>query len=190
MEERDLWVGDQLPTIYEAALTIFHYAPGVGSQKRKAIVHKYAVAVRNIWVQSFTEDHVIHLNTVKLRIDNIMKDYDYKVGYHRHSASKSIRRRNREWMHMDVPQPKTKKAAWCYGCKNSSLFDIVKNAETTTDKDGNVIEGLTGREKIFYDDQKGARRHLLSQEIDEEYEEEQLAIQQAIIEADAERQAD
>ena len=93
-------------------------------------------------------------------------------------------------MRMDVPQSKMKKAAWSDGCKNSSLFDIVKNAETTTDKDGNVIEGLTGREKIFYEDQKGKRRHLLSQEIDEEYENEQLAIQQAIMEADAERQAE
>ena len=90
-----MWVGDQLPTIYEVALTIFHYAPGVGSQKRKTVIHKYAVAVRNIWVESFTDAHVIHLNTVKLRIDNIMKDYDYKVHHgHSHQASKSIRRRN------------------------------------------------------------------------------------------------
>ena len=40
----------------------------------------------------------------------------------------------------------------------------------------------TWNEKLFYEDQHGERRHLLSQEIDTEYEAEQLKIQQAEVE--------
>ena len=54
--------------------------------------------------------------------------------------------------------------------------------ETTKDKGGNVVEGLTGNEKLFYADQRGERRHLLSQGTDTEYEAEQLKIQQAEVE--------
>ena len=46
--------------------------------------------------------------------------------------------------------------------KISSLFNIGKNTER-----------LTGKENIFFEDQYGARRHLLSREIDVVYEEEQ-----------------
>ena len=54
--------------------------------------------------------------------------------------------------------------------------------ETTKGKGGNVVHGLTGKEKLFYEDQRDERRHLLSQEIDTEYEAEQLKIQQAEVE--------
>ena len=54
--------------------------------------------------------------------------------------------------------------------------------DTTKDKGGNVVEGLTGNEKLFYEDQRGERRHFLSQEIDTEYEVEQLKIQQVEVE--------
>ena len=38
--------------------------------------------------------------------------------------------------------------------------------ETTKDKGGNVVEGLTRNEKLFYEDQRDEHRHLLIQEID------------------------
>lgn len=66
------------------------------------------------------------------------------------------------WMDMDVKQPKRgprRKEA-----KNSSLFDIGKN-----------MDQLTGDEAIFYQDQCGARQHLLSQEVDLVREEEKTA---------------
>ena len=66
---------------------------------------------------------------------------------------------------MDVPKPKTKKGDF-KNCKNSSLFDIVRNMETTKDKGGNVVEGLTRNEKLFCEDQRDEHRHLLIQEID------------------------
>ena len=94
----------------------------------------------------------------------------------------SLRARDKLWMSMDVPKPKTKKGDF-KNCKNSSLFDISRNMETTKDKGGNVVEGLTGNEKLFYADQRGERRHLLSQGIDTEYEAEQLKIKQAEVES-------
>ena len=42
--------------------------------------------------------------------------------------------------------------------------------ETTKDKRGNVVEGLTGNEKLFYEDQLGECYDLLNQETDTEYE--------------------
>ena len=54
--------------------------------------------------------------------------------------------------------------------------------ETTKGKGGNVVEGLTGNEKLFYEDRRGESHHLLSQEVDTEYKAEQLKIQQAEVE--------
>ena len=83
---------------------------------------------------------------------------------------------------MDVPKPKTIQGDF-KNCKSSSLFDISRNMETTKGKVGNVVEGLTGNEKLFYEDQRGESHHLLSQEIDTEYKKaEQLKIQQAEVE--------
>ena len=56
--------------------------------------------------------------------------------------------------------------------------------ETTKDIGRNVVEGLTGNEKLFYEDQRGERRHIFSQEIDTEYEAEQLKIQKAEVEVE------
>ena len=52
-------------------------------------------------------------------------------------------------MVVEVPQSKTFKSELVQGCKNSSLFDIGKNMENTTDKSSNVIEGVTGGENQF-----------------------------------------
>ena len=54
--------------------------------------------------------------------------------------------------------------------------------ETTKEKGGNVVEGLTGNEKLFDEDELGECYDLLNQEIDTEYEAEQLKIQQAEVE--------
>ena len=181
-EGEGLWIGDKLPTMYEVVQTIMFYSPTISSNKQKDIVNRYALAVRRIWIESFTEKHVITLTSVKRKIENLLKDYEQRVRKSRALRHiSSIRARNKIWMNMDVPEPKTFKGSWRPGTKISSLFDIGKNIETSTDKDGNVIEGLTGNEKIFYEDQLGERRHLLSQDIDTEFEDEQFAMQEAII---------
>ena len=110
-----------------------------------------------------------------------MKDYENRVRTVNSNNNKrptSFRARNKLWMSMDDPKSKAKKGD-LKNCKNSSLFDTGRNMETTKDKGGNVVQGLTGKEKLFYEDQRDERRHLLSQEIDTEYEAEQLKIQQA-----------
>ena len=148
-------------------------------------VHRYAVAVRNIWIKNFTEKHVLSLTNVKNQIEKIMKNYENcvrTVNSGNNNDPTSLRARNKLWMSMDVPKPKTKKGDF-KNCKNSSLFDISRNMETTKDKGGNVVEGLTGNEKLFYADQRGEHRHLLSQGIDTEYEAKQWKIQQAEVES-------
>ena len=79
MDENDIWLGDRLPTIYDVAKTIFYYSKALNLNKRKDVVHRYAVAVRNIWIKSFTEKHVLSLTSVKNRIGKIMKDYENRV---------------------------------------------------------------------------------------------------------------
>ena len=71
MDEDDIWLEDRLPTIYDVAQTIFHYSKTLNSNKRKEVVHRYAVAVRNIWIKNFTEKHVLSLTSVN---EKIMKD--------------------------------------------------------------------------------------------------------------------
>ena len=184
MYEDDIWLGDRLSTIYDVAQTIFHYSETLNSNQRKEVVHRYTMAVRNIWIKSFTEKYVLSLTSVKNRIEEIMKDYENRVRTVNSSNNKgptSLRPQNKLWMSMNVPKPKTKKGDF-KNCKDSSLFDIGRNMETTKDKGGNVVEGLTGNEKLLHEDQEGERRHLLSQEIDTEYEAEQLKIQQAEVE--------
>ena len=55
----DIWIGDRLPTIYDVAMTVYHYSKAPRSNKRKQTVQRYAEAVRNVWVKSFTESHVV-----------------------------------------------------------------------------------------------------------------------------------
>ena len=116
-----------------------------------------------MWVRSFEEEFVVSRLVVHRKLEQIMLDYDNQVRRTtRSNRNVSLRVRNKMWMDMDVKQPKRgprRKEA-----KNSSLFDIGKN-----------MDQLTGDEAIFYQDQCGARRYLLSQEVDEVREEEKAA---------------
>ena len=159
MDVNDIWLGDPLLTIYDVAKMIFHYSKTLNSNKRKEVVHRYTVAVRNIWIKSFTEKHVLSLTIVKNRIEKIMKVYKNRVTTVNSSNNPTpLRAPNKLWMSMDVPKPKTKNDDF-KNCKNSSLFDIRRNREITKDKGGNAVEELTGNEKLFYEDQRGERRH-------------------------------
>ena len=103
MGDVDIWTGDQLPTLYEVAQTIYHYSKKSSSQKRTYAIYKYAVALRNIWVQSFGEGHVVSRQTIVRRIEGVMKDYENRVVKPHDKASRRIL--NKRWMHVDVPQP-------------------------------------------------------------------------------------
>ena len=155
----ELWLGDQLPTVYEAAITIFHFSPTSCSRKRTSYVNRYAVTLRNIWIRAFDEPHVISVNAICKRLVLVMKDYEAKVRWKHQSSSHhtTLRMRHRDWMEMDIAQPKRGKRL--KQCKNSQLLDIGKDCEQ-----------LTGDERIFYLDQCSERKHLISQSVDEEYE--------------------
>ena len=152
--ENDIWLGDKLPTIYEVAQTINHYAKGTKTQKRTEIIVLYNNLLRNMWVRAFREDHVLHRTTICKRLNVIMKDFDNKVL--RSHDNSSLRVRNKKWQTMELPH--NKRGPKYDTQKISSLFDIGKD-----------MEKLTGMEKIFYEDQCSQRQHLLSQEIDEIY---------------------
>ena len=156
----DLWIGDRLPTVYEVALAVFHYSKKTGSKKRKDVIRSYAKALRTLWVKSFTETHVLHLETIIGKVEQIMNDYRNRVQCS-HSSNKSSRILHKQWMGTNI-QKLNKRGPSPNPMKVSSLFDIGKD----TDK-------LTGNEKLFYEDQRGSRHHLLSQEVDIEYEDEQ-----------------
>ena len=65
----DLWLGDQLPTVYEVALAIFHYSKRSGTVKRKDVIRNYAKCLRMLWIRSFTENHVLQLPTIISKIE-------------------------------------------------------------------------------------------------------------------------
>ena len=79
-----------------------------------------------------------------------MGDYEQKVT--KNYRGGSLRKRNKDWMNSDVVHPKAGKKY--VEKKNYDLLNIGKNTDE-----------LTGDEKIFYLDQCGERRHLLSQEV-------------------------
>ena len=68
MDEDDIWLGDRLPTICDVVQTIFHYSETLNSNKGNQVTHRYGVAVRNIWIKSFTEKLVLSLTSVKTEL--------------------------------------------------------------------------------------------------------------------------
>ena len=50
MELEEIWIGDYLPTVYEVAQTIFHYAKGTKTKKTKKwdiVIGHYTTSLRN-----------------------------------------------------------------------------------------------------------------------------------------------
>lgn len=154
-------LGDRLPIAYDAALAIHSVSRKQEKKARTTAIHRYALALRDSWVKSFTEDHVLGIKTVKKRLTNILKDYDNKVyrpavkNRRAGQASLSIRSLNKKWAE------DTQAGVSSSGALNKSLLDIGKDTHL-----------LTGREKEFYEDQLAGRIGRLSQEIDTEFEEE------------------
>ena len=55
---------------------------------------------------------------------------------------------------MDVPKPKTKKDEF-KDCKNSDLFDIGRNMETTTNKNGVKAKGFEEKQAVRKHQEEG-----------------------------------
>ena len=96
-----MWIGDKLPTIYDVAQTIYHYAKGQKTQKRSEIITLYNKSLRNMLVRAFDEDHVVHRRTIQ-------KTSHMTTG----SFAPAINLRfvfiihNKKWQTMDLPQNK------------------------------------------------------------------------------------
>ena len=155
-------LGDRLPLAYDAALAIHSVARGSKTKVRTTAIHRYALVLRDVWVKSFTETHVLGIKAVKQRLTKIVSDYDNKVykassrNRRADQTSSSIRSLNKAWAEC------TQMGLSSHGPSNLSLLDIGKDTHL-----------LTGREKKFYEDQSTTRIGRLSQEVDLEFEEEQ-----------------
>ena len=173
MEEEGIrfYIGDQLPIRYDVAMAITSVCPSPSRAGREVVIHKYGVALHLMWRKafgkdSFGNDHVVTLKTVKERIESLMKDYDTKCykasskGRRDDNAAKPLRVLNRKWRFETVPVKKNTLKKKIKVQTNNDLFDIGKNMET-----------LEGDKEVYYQDQSGSRIFRLSERIDEEYEE-------------------
>ena len=181
MEEecQKLWLGDRLPTIYDASLHIYYLAPRPQSDRRKKVINQYAASLHALWVQSFGTDHV--KSRLQKILSRIMSEYDkYKVKHvygnaKRGIPGKPIRIVNRDWLkhciehhaeltHIQEKQGRPSKT------KSTPVDQSreVKNECGLLDIGLNTVN-LTGAEKVFFEDQNGLRRFRVSTEIDEEY---------------------
>ena len=156
-------VGPKLPTAYEAALAIHSVSRCSKQPIRATAIHKYALAVRDLWVKAFTEDHVLGIKAVKNKLKKLLDDYDNKVykpswkNRREASGSTSTRTLNKKWG-SEIQVGSTS------GLLNTSLLDIGKNTHL-----------LTGREEEFYKHQLLDRVGQVTNEIDTEFEEERTA---------------
>lgn len=168
-------LGDTLPTYYDVAISIFSVAVNPASSKMKNAIYSYATSLNEMWEKSFTSQHVIkRCNTIK-RIENLVQLYSKEVyipatrrskkhSYDTQTTQKSIRTRNKEWKNKTIKVPgKNQFDKKCVAV--SSLFDLIKESDK-----------LTGAERVFYHDQCKERLCRLSEEIDEEWVEQQLAM--------------
>ena len=77
----DLWTYlllEHLPTESECVQAIVYVSPLYGSQKQKDTIYNFACSL-HMWVKSFTENHVITLKYVKVKLTDQVKIYATKV---------------------------------------------------------------------------------------------------------------
>ena len=71
-------LSDKLPTMHEAAISIYSVSKK-DSESRDKAVHAYAVALQDVWHKSFGEKHVISLKPIKKRLRDILTSYNRNV---------------------------------------------------------------------------------------------------------------
>ena len=162
-------LGDTLPTHYDVAISLFSVATKPGSAKMKDTINKYTNTLIEIWEKSFGSKHVMRRKAVVGRLEKLALNYYNKV-YNianrtsvKHKGDKAestlIRRLNKQWKTTSIE----------YRLQGvfqiNSLFDVVVDEKS-----------LEGAEKVFYQDQRTARICRVSEEIDEDWVKEQLAI--------------
>ena len=150
----DLWTYlllERLPTSSECVQAIVSVSPLFGSKKQKDVVHQFATILHG---KSFTDQYVVILRTVKMKLTSHLKNYSSKV----QKAKGSKRKNMKNWFK-----------------ESNELFDLLNKTANP--------KYFEQSEKDFYYDQKSLTRKIgLSTEIDVEYEskveQEQLNMQE------------
>ena len=74
-------LGDKLPLIYDAAISIYSVSKKSDCPKRAATIHAYADSLKCMWEKAFGREHVCTIKTIKRKLENIMKDYKKQSAY-------------------------------------------------------------------------------------------------------------
>ena len=76
-EDRILYLGDRLPTVYDAAIAIYSICKKPNSEKMK--ITRCADSLISMWTRSFGDQHTPTLTPVIRKLELIVKDYDNQV---------------------------------------------------------------------------------------------------------------
>ena len=174
-EDRYCFVfNDQLPTNYHVVSSIMELAPGgtpkKESQIRKKVINAYREKLIDLWHKAFTEKHVQSRKTVSKKIRKLLENYFNEVTLSKKpkagTPSLSKRQRLIKWRE-----------------KSHILFDI-KNI----DSDPNDVFCFGEKEAEFYYDQSSYSKRLMfiSDQVDEEYEEEEMVKMKEMAKVDEE----
>ena len=158
----------KLPRKYEVAEHLFSVATRVDSAKMLDEINNFAKLLIDLWCKSFGQGHNISLTAVKNRMKNLAREYYKEVYVKAHQKNK---KHNDDCMCTACTSNKTSKRnlerKW--KAKSSELFDI-----------GCKMDELECSEKEFYEDQNNKRIGCLDDEIDEQYDQEQENLRQAM----------
>ena len=163
---------NKLPTTYDVASHLFSLAAKPESNKMKLEINNHSKYLIDLWTRSFGCGHTLSLNTVKTRMLKVVKDYYCNVYTRLHRSTKKHVEKDCSCENCMMKNTKRLiEQKWKEN--NDYLFDI-----------GVDMESLSGDEKLFYEDQKNGRIGKLSDEIDEEYEQDQQERKRQKIEAE------
>ena len=79
------YLGDKLPTVYDAAIAIFSICRKVNSPKNKDTISNYTRALIAMWTRSFGEQHTLKKTAVNVKLETIVQDY-YNNVYNNQTA--------------------------------------------------------------------------------------------------------
>ena len=161
--EFGIYLGDKLPTVYDAAIQLFKMATKPKSEKMHNAILNYRNNLISMWHRSFGKEHTLSHPAITRKLELIVSSY-YNQVYtkcgrvkpkHANEVPKQKRMLNKAWRLAPISDSKKSKGEK----QNNDLLDIGKDM-------GNI----TGREKMFYQDQLREREYRLSEEIDDEFE--------------------
>ena len=160
-------LGDKLPLIYEAAISITSYAPGRAptreTKKRSTAVNCYCIALIDLWSKAFGQEHVQMEKLVAQKIRTALKSNYTEVI----ACTKGTKReRLRRWRE-----------------KYTTVLNILRATSDPMSFDED--------ERLFYQNQMSPlRTGFISDQVDDEYVRRQLKDSQRILESFHETAAD